>query len=78
MSTKTRAFAKLLFVVAIMVTFALVACEGSQNQNRQEREKVNEQQGQYAIGQPVPAYDFSLERNLLIKRLAIRLRYDRG
>ena len=69
MSTKRT---KAILIVVAAVIFFLFGCSGTTNQNRAERDKVNEQQGQYAIGQPVPVYDFSLERDLLIKLYNLR------
>ena len=34
--------------------------------------RVSQQQGQYAIGQPVPAFDWSLERHLMIELYKVR------
>lgn len=61
-----------IFILFLVMAVLLSACGGSESQNRQEREAVNKQQSQYAIGQPVPAYDFSLERDLLIKLYNLR------
>lgn len=62
---------KRLLILALLITSVLLAaCEDSQ-QTREAR-IVNQQQEQYAIGQPVPVYDWSLERDLLIKLYNLR------
>jgi len=64
----------LLFFV-IMFALTLTACELVETQETQESKDavaVQRQQSQYAAGQPVPAYNWSLERDLLIKLYNIR------
>lgn len=55
----------------IMITALLSACVPD-NQQTIEAKAVDQQQQQYAIGQPIPAYDWSLERDLLIKLYNLR------
>ena len=57
---------KLILAIAC---FALVGCEVQRQQTTASKEKqaVERQQSQYLIAQPVPAYDYSLERDLLIQ-----------
>jgi hypothetical protein len=64
---KTRA----LLIVITAVLFFLSGCGGG-SQNQKDRQSVNDQQKQYSLGQPVPRYDFSLERDLLIKLYNLR------
>lgn len=45
---------------------SLVGCKNESTEAKQTQE-VQKQQAQYNIGQPVPKYDFSLERHLLIQ-----------
>lgn len=59
-----------LVILACLVQAVLVACEPSSTDL--ERKAVQRQQGQYSIGQPVPAFDWSLERDLLIKLYGLR------
>ena len=65
---------KYLTILSILLLMPiLLAANGCQkSQNSKEAARVQSQQGQYAIGQPVPAYDFSLERDLLIQLYNIR------
>lgn len=44
----------------------------AETQTDKDRKSVERQQSQYAMGQPVPAYDWSLERDLLIKLYNLR------
>ena len=62
---------KELIVLSGIVGILLTGCvEGSQEDK--DRKNTQAQQSQYAIGQPVPAYDWSLERDLLIKLYNLR------
>ena len=64
-------------MVVIAVLFLLIiaflsSCEDSQE--TKDLKNVDKQQGQYAIGQPIPAFDWSLERHLIIELYNIRNR----
>lgn len=64
---------KILAVAAVVSCFMLTGCvEGSTNAAEDESRNVNRQQQQYAIGQPVPVFNFSLERDLQIKLYQLR------
>ena len=59
----------------IIMLFAISATQYCNMENSQETkttQAVQRQQSQYAKAQPVPAYDWSLERDLLIKLYNIR------
>lgn len=58
-----------LGVVGIVA--GLAGCKADSVESKQTKQ-VQEQQAQYNIGQPVPAYDWSLERHLLIQLYNIR------
>jgi len=60
-----------LFAVALGLGLALTGCNG-ESQTDKDKKSVERQQSQYAKGQPVPAYDWSLERDLLIKLYNLR------
>ena len=63
---------KLLFM-GVALTLLLTGCNlNSQNQNEKEKKAVDRQQSQYAKAQPIPAYDWSLERDLVIKLYNLR------
>lgn len=63
---------KPFFVMFIaLIGLGLTAC-GPDTQENKDARLVNEQQAQYAIAQPVPRYDWSLERDLLIKLYNLR------
>lgn len=53
-----------------LLAFGLAACQESST--RKEREAVNRQQDQYLIAQPIPAFDYSLERDLVIQLYHVR------
>ena len=63
---------KSILTLAI-AALALSACKPpAQSQEQKDSAAVQQQQSQYAKAQPVPAYDFSLERDLLIQLYDIR------
>lgn len=53
----------------LLSTLSLAACNDSAapNSNTRDTIAVERQQSQYQIAQPIPAYDYSLERDLLIQ-----------
>jgi hypothetical protein len=57
-------------ILMVMVLAIAVGCNKSQASK--EAEKVNAQQSQYAKGQAVPAFDWSLERHLIIELYKLR------
>jgi len=59
---------KLLILIPLLV---LAACY-EQTSTDKEAKAVEQQQGQMLIAQPVPAYDYSLERDLLIQLYNVR------
>lgn len=60
---------KLLSILAISV--GLIACE-PQSQDSKDREHSSRQQSQYSNRQPVPTFDWSMERHMLISLYNIR------
>jgi hypothetical protein len=62
-------------ILAIMaLTFSALFMTGCQtnSQERIDKATVEQQQAQYAKGQPIPMYNWSLERDLLIKLYNLR------
>lgn len=56
-----------------LLTLSLTAClPGGASQEEKDNLAVEQQQSQYAKAQPVPHFDFSLERDLLIKLYDLR------
>ena len=55
-----------------LVTMGNTECTSGTTSASKETKAVERQQSQYAIGQPVPAFDWSLERHLLIQLYHIR------
>lgn len=60
---------KLTFIILAMIT--LTAC-GKDSQTAKDRKAVERQQSQYSASQPVPAFNWSLERDLVIQMYNIR------
>ncbi len=60
---------RILLVIAI--SLLLIGCEESTQETR-DKKQVQAQQSQYAKAQPVPVFDWSLERDLLIKLYNLR------
>lgn len=58
-----------LVVLVVLALFVLVGCE---TVNDQESDQVDSQQALYARNQPVPRYDWSLERDVSIQLYNIR------
>lgn len=57
-----------LFVCLVMLS----ACDLPATTETQDSMKVAQQQSQYAKGQPLPAFDWSLERHLVIQLYSVR------
>jgi len=62
---------KTLIIGCTIGTILLSGCI-EQGQEQKDRAQVQNQQAQYAKSQPVPSYDWSLERDLLIKLYNLR------
>jgi hypothetical protein len=64
----------LIFLMLLIFAAFTMGAESScdDTQATKEMKKVNKQQAQYAKGQPVPAFNWSLERDLIIQLYAIR------
>lgn len=59
--------------LGIAALLALPACLPESNSTEQrDREAVQRQQSQYQIAQPIPVFDWSLERDLLIQLYQVR------
>jgi hypothetical protein len=58
--------------VAGLAAMILVGCVANDSTESKQSQRVQQQQSQYNIGQPVPVYNWSLERHLLIQLYNIR------
>ena len=61
---------KLYIVVLLVAVWALVGCDRSKSTDEadsRDAKKVKQQQSQYEKSQPVPVFDWSLERHLVIE-----------
>ena len=57
----------------LVLLFVLISgCNLEVGQEAKDQETVQQQQAQYAKAQPIPVYDFSLERDLVIQLYNIR------
>ncbi len=64
---------KIFFVILVlMASFTLSACDVNDTQEAKDRAAVDAQQAQYAKAQPIPKFDWSLERHLLIELYKLR------
>ena len=61
------------YLLLFLLSF-LVACEPTSSSTTETRDakRVQQQQSQYEKGQPVPAFDWSLERHLVIELYRVR------
>jgi hypothetical protein len=61
------------FIIPIIMCISLLGCvRPTPSANQAEKQAVARQQDQYAKAQPVPGYNYSLERDLLIQLYNIR------
>lgn len=74
--SRTKPFSILSTPIILATLMAVCnACDQSDiksSQAAKETKAVERQQSQYAKGQPIPAYDWSLERDLLIQLYGLR------
>lgn len=59
-------YRKIGFLLLSMLSLVLAGCWEGTSETK-DTKRVLQQQEQYSIGQPIPAFDWSLERDLLIK-----------
>lgn len=59
------------FVLTALASALLVSC-AKENADFKDTEAVQRQQKQYQVAQPIPAFDYSLERDLLIQLYQVR------
>lgn len=57
--------------ILVLATIFMTGCF-DESQTSKDRKSVDRQQSQYSASQPVPAYDWSLERDLVIQLYNIR------
>ena len=64
------------FIVLLVMMFGLIGCDipESNKQQAQESKMVNQQQKQYSARQPIPSFEWSLERHLVIELYKMRNR----
>lgn len=60
------------FLVASIFMLGNQGCDSTPTSNKKDSEAVQKQQSQYAKGQPIPAFDWSLERQLVIDLYNVR------
>ena len=67
---------KRIYFILLMIFISLVtmgnACMPGDSESTKEMKAVERQQSQYAKGQPVPAFDWSFERHLMIQLYKLR------
>ena len=60
------------FILAAVAAMLVVGCPRRDSQEAKDRDAVDRQQAQYAKSQPLPTFDWSLERHLVIELYRIR------
>ena len=63
---------KTIFLVFLITALFLTGCKETKTSASSETKAVERQQSQYQIGQPVPSFDWSLERDLVIQLYTVR------
>ena len=65
---------KFMVAIVMMIPFLMgnSGCGIEDSESAKEQQSVERQQSQYAKGQPVPAFDWSLERHLMIELYKLR------
>ncbi len=69
MNKKSRVL--VLFLIVCLLGF-FVGCDDTDSAEDKDAEMVNDQQNHYQISQPLPKYDYSLEREIAIKLYNMR------
>lgn len=62
----------LILVVLMVILVGFSNCNKKSTADTREAKRVQVQQNQYSKGQPIPAFDWSLERHLVIELYKIR------
>jgi len=61
------------YILIVLTVFILGASScGNESVEQRDRQRVQAQQSQYEKGQPMPAFDWSLERHLVIELYKVR------
>ena len=60
------------FIAVALVAMLFGCVEHEQTTESRDAKRVSQQQGQYEKGQPVPVFDWSLERHLVIELYRVR------
>jgi len=58
--------------IVLLVVSTLTGCNVEETVETRDAKRVQQQQGQYEKGQPLPAFDWSLERDLVIQLYRVR------
>ena len=61
-----------MFLICACLLFGAAKCDTTTSEAKKEASKVNQQQSQYAKGQPIPVFNWSLERHLVIETYKLR------
>ena len=54
-------------LMVCLIPFVLTGCSGCESSQQKDRRTVDKQQQQYTISQPVPYFEWSLERDFMIQ-----------
>lgn len=71
---KIKSIIRITFLLSILSFFliGMVSCDLKDSQETKDLKKVDRQQEQYSIAQPVNSFDWSLERHLVIELYNLR------
>ena len=67
-----RKYLALAGILSLSLMCSAYSCNMDESQETKVSQEAQSQQKQYAIGQPIPKFDFSLERQLVIELYKIR------
>ncbi len=62
----------LIGTIIMIVVTSLAGCDKNESVETRDAKRVQQQQSQYEKGQPIPAFDWSLERHLVIELYKVR------
>lgn len=61
-----------VIIIAILMALMLLGCKKNETAEMRDAKRVQQQQSQYEKGQPIPTFDWSLERYLVVELYKVR------
>ncbi|MCG7931936.1 MAG: hypothetical protein N0E44_18035 [Candidatus Thiodiazotropha lotti] len=62
----------IILIFTIALSTIMIGCQSAETTESRDAQRVQAQQSQYEKGQPIPAFDWSLERHLVIELYKVR------